>query len=159
MGPSGEILVGLALLAAVAGVVVPILPGPLLAGAAIWVWALAEREPLGWAVAGTATAILIASQAVKYVVPGRRMARAGVTSSSLLAGAALGFVGFFVVPVVGLFLGFVAGVYLAERRRLPHDRAWASTVAALRAVGVSMLIEALAVLLSSAVWLGAVILG
>ena len=30
----------------------------------------------------------------------------------------LGIVGFFVVPVVGLLLGFVLGVYLAELARL-----------------------------------------
>ncbi|CAN5396684.1 DUF456 domain-containing protein [soil metagenome] len=159
MGLLGQVLVGLTLLVAVVGVVLPVLPGPLLAGAAIWVWAVVERESLAWTVAVVVTAILLASQVVKYVVPGRRMNRAGVTHSSLLLGAALGLVGFFVVPVIGLFLGFVAGIYLAERRRLPHDRAWASTVVALRAVGLSILIEMAAVLLSSAVWLGAVALG
>ena len=35
-----------------------------------------------------------------------------------MIGGACGVVGFFVVPVVGLFLGFVLGVYVAERRRL-----------------------------------------
>lgn len=159
MGLLGEVLVGATLLVAVVGVVVPVLPGPLLAGIAVWVWALAERDALGWTVAGAVTVLLVASQVVKYVVPGRRMSQAGVENSSLLLGAALGFVGFFAVPLVGLFLGFVAGVYVAERRRLPHERAWASTVVALRAVGLSILIEIAAVLLSSTLWLGAVVLG
>ena len=39
----------------------------------------------------------------------------------------LGVVGFFVVPVVGLFLGFVLGVYLAELRRVGAAAAWPST--------------------------------
>jgi len=159
VGPLGEVVIGLVLLVAVVGVVVPLLPGPLLTGVAIWVWALVERDPLGWSVAVGATVVLIASQVVKYVVPGRRMSRAGVSSWSLLLGVVLGLLGFFVVPVVGLFLGFVAGIYLGERRHVPHDRAWACTVVALRAVGLSILIEMAAVLVASTGWLAAAVLG
>ena len=64
-----------------------------------------------------------------------------------------GLVGFFVVPVVGLFLGFVLGVYLAERGRLgQHRAAWASTIVALKAAGWSMLIELLTGLVMAATW-------
>nr|WP_284290737.1 DUF456 family protein [Angustibacter aerolatus] len=61
---------------------------------------------------------------VKYVLPGRRLKDAGVPWWTTLAGVALGVVGFFVVPVVGLLLGFVLGVYLAEPgpARLPRRR-------------------------------------
>jgi len=49
-------------------------------------------------------------------------------------------------------------VYLAERTRLrSHREAWQSTVQALKAVGVSILIELGAGLLIAAAWLGAVI--
>jgi hypothetical protein len=76
----------------------------------------------------------------------------------MLAGGALGLVGFFVVPVVGLLLGFVLGVYLAERGRLgQHQAAWTSTVVALKAAGVSMLIELLTGLLMAATWVIAVL--
>ena len=66
--------------------------------------------------------------------------------------SALGVVGFFVVPVVGLFLGFVLGVYLAERRRLGAAGAWPSTKASLRAVGLSILIELVAGVLAAGTW-------
>jgi uncharacterized protein YqgC (DUF456 family) len=159
VGTTGELLVGLALLVAVAGVVVPLLPGPLLAGAAIWVWALVERTGLAWTVVAAVTAILVASQVVKYLVPGRRMTREGVPVRTMLAGGVLGVVGFFVVPIVGLPLGFVLGVYAAQRLDHEHPEAWRSTRAALRAVGLSILIELAAVLGSAAIWLGAVVLG
>jgi hypothetical protein len=69
-------------------------------------------------------------------------------------------IGFFVVPVVGLPLGFVLGVYLAERLRLPgHAAAWASTRAALAAVGWSMVIEFLTALLVTAGWAVGLIAG
>ena len=54
----------------------------------------------------------------KYAVPGRRLKEIGIPSSTQWTGVALGLIGFFVIPVIGLFLGFVLGVYLAERRRV-----------------------------------------
>jgi hypothetical protein len=89
---------------------------------------------------------------VKYLVPGRRLKASGVPTRTLLVGGVLGFVGFFVVPVVGLLIGFVLGVYLAERARVGAARAWPSTVAALQAVGFSILIELVAAVLAAAVW-------
>ena len=54
----------------------------------------------------------------------------------------LAVVGFFVIPVVGFFIGFPLGVYLEERRRLGrHASAWRSTREALRAMGLSIVIE------------------
>jgi len=157
VGTTGELLVGLALLVAAVGVVVPLLPGTLLAGAAIWVWALTERTGAAWTVAGVVTVVLIAAQVVKYLVPGRRMSREGIPTSTLLTGGLAGVVGFFVLPLVGLPLGFVVGIYAAQRLGRDHPEAWRSTKAALRAVGMSILIELTAVLCAAALWLGVVL--
>jgi hypothetical protein len=54
---------------------------------------------------------------------------------------------------VGLFLGFILGVYLAERYRVGAQSAWPSTQEALRAIGVSILIELAAGVLATGVWL------
>ena len=62
-------------------------------------------------------------------------------------------VGFFVVPVVGVFIGFVLGIYASEVQRVGARMAWPSTKAALRAVGVSTLIELTSTLLAAAVWI------
>jgi len=54
-------------------------------------------------------------------------------------------------------LGFVLGVYLAERFRLGADHgAWASTRHAVRAVGLSILIELSAATLAAGIWVLAV---
>ena len=83
-----------------------------------------------------------ASQVVKYIVPERRLRESGVPRRSMLVGVLLGIVGFFVIPVVGMFVGFPLGVYLSERQRLgAHAHAWTSTKHALRATGLSILIE------------------
>jgi uncharacterized protein YqgC (DUF456 family) len=95
---------------------------------------------------------------VKYLLPGRRLRDSGVPGRTIAVGVVLGVVGFFVIPVVGLFLGFVLGVYLAELARLGgHERAWPSTRHALTAVGWSIVIELATGLLAAAVWIGAVV--
>lgn len=155
---STELLVGLVVIVGVIGVVVPVLPGTLLILGAVLVWALQDGSGTAWVVFAVVTVLLATGAIVKYAVPGRRLQAAGVPSSTLLAGAALGVVGFFVVPVIGLVLGFVAGVYLAEARRLGRDAAWPSTRHALLAAGLSLLIELAAALLAAGTWLvGAVL--
>jgi uncharacterized protein len=158
--PIGLVLVGAAIALGLVGIVLVFFPGLLLVWGAVAVWALEERTALAWGVFALATALAVAGTVVKYLLPGRRMRDAGVPTRSIVAGSLLGFVGFFVIPVVGLFIGFVLGVYLAERVRLPgHAEAWPATVHALKAVGLSILIELLAGLLIAGTWLLAVIVG
>jgi len=156
---TGLVLVGVAILVGLAGVLLPMLPGLLLCWGAVLVWALVERTAVAWTVLAVATLLFATSQVVKYLVPGRRLRSAGVPWGSMAAGGVLAAVGFFVIPVVGAVAGFVGGVYGAERLRLhTHAAAWPSTVRALRAVGLSVLIELVAGLLIGTVWLAAVLL-
>src|SRR4051794_19393914 len=154
----GIILVALAIAAGIVGVVVPVLPGAVLAWAAIVVWALAVGSATGWAVLAAATLLIGGAQVLKLLVPGRRLRNAGVPRRSILTGLVVGGVGFFLIPVVGFFIGFPLGVYLEERRRLArHASAWESTRQALRAIGLSMLIELSATVLAAGAWLAAVL--
>lgn len=147
-----EVLVGLAIAVGLAGVLVPVLPGTLLVGAGIAVWTVERGGTTAWIVGVLALGLLLAGVVVKYLVPGRRLRRAGVPSRTLLAGAGLGIVGFFVIPVIGLPVGFVLGVYLVELSRLGHGRAWPATMHALKAVGLGLAIELTFGLLAAATW-------
>ena len=151
-----EVLVGLAILVGLAGIVVPVLPGGILILAAILVWASESGGATAWTVAAVATTILVVGTVVKYLIPGRRL-KATVPTSTLLAGALVGLVGFFVIPVVGLFVGFPLGVYAAERARVGADQAWPSTKEALRALGVSILLELVSGVLAAVVWVVGVV--
>ncbi|WP_054812386.1 DUF456 domain-containing protein [Nocardia arizonensis] len=154
----GEIVVGLVVLVGLVGIVVPVLPGVILIFAAIAVWAFVTGGATAWAVFGVATAFLVVSGVIKYTWPGRRMKEAGVSNRALLVGAVLGIVGFFVVPLVGLFVGFVVGVYLSELQRLKtNEMAWPATKHALKGVGLSMLVELLGGLLATGVWVAGAI--
>jgi uncharacterized protein len=152
-----EIVVGVAVLVGLVGIVVPVLPGSVLILVAILVWATEQGTATAWAVSAVAASLLVVGAVVKYAVPGRRLKATGVPQRTIVAGGLLGIVGFFVVPVVGLFAGFVLGVYLTEAHRVGGGRAWPSTRAALAAVGVSILIELVAGLLAATCWVVGVV--
>jgi uncharacterized protein YqgC (DUF456 family) len=153
-----EFLVALAIAVGLVGIVVPILPGSVLVLAAVLVWAWATGGTTAWLAFAVAAAVLVVGNVVKYLVPNRRLKDAGVPASTQWIGAALGVVGFFVIPVVGLFVGFVLGIYLAEYRRLGGRAAWPSTSHALKAVGISIAIELAAALVATCVWVTGVVL-
>lgn len=160
MSGGAEVLIGLVIVVGLIGVVLPVLPGVLLIFGAIAVWAIVDGTTTAWVAFAIATGLLVVSGVVKYTWPGRRMRAAGVPTRSIVIGGLLGIVGFFVVPVVGLVLGFVLGTYLSELQRLHRaDVAWRSTVHATKAVGLSILVELLGALLASGVWLVAVLAG
>ena len=107
---------------------------------------------------GVVAVVLGAALLIKYLWPMKRMRSADVGTWSLLAGGVLGIVGFFVVPVVGLILGFVLGVYLAELALRRDNRlAWASTVHAIKGVMLSVGVELTGALVATMVWLLAVL--
>jgi uncharacterized protein YqgC (DUF456 family) len=156
----GLVLVAMAIAIGLAGILVPFLPGTLLVWAAITVWAFVEGDTASWVVLGIATALLGAGVLIKYLWPARRMKAADIGWRTMAAGAALGVIGFFVVPVAGLVLGFVLGVFLAElAQRRDRRRAWASTVHAVKGVALSVGVELVAALLATAVWVVGVVTG
>ena len=152
-----ELIIGLAILAGLVGIVVPILPGALLVLGAIMVWAFQLNSPAGWATLAVAAVAIGLSQVVKYLIPGRRLKAAGIPNGTLLLATALGVVGFFVVTEECLLAGFVLGVYAGERQRLGSEMAWPATKVALRAVGLSIMIELAGCLVATGAWLATVL--
>ena len=152
------LVAGLLVAVGIVGILVPVLPGLILVLAGIAVWAVPRGDAVGWTVLGIAVAIVVVGSVAKYLLPGRRMRESGVPTRSIVAGAALGIVGFFVIPVIGLFIGFPVGVFLAELVRLGDtSKAWPSTRRALGAVGFSILLELATGLLAAGVWIAALL--
>lgn len=147
-----DLIVGLAILVGIVGIIVPVMPGTMLILGAILVWAIKTQTSTGWVVFAVAATFLVIGNVVKYTVPRARMADAGVPGSTMLFAALGALTGFFVIPYVGLFVGFVAGIYLAELRRLGPAQAWPSTRHALEAVGISIVIELVAAVLATITW-------
>ncbi len=160
MNTLGTVLVALAIAIGLVGILVPVLPGGLLVFLAIAVWAVAVHTATAWVVLGVAAALFLAGEVVKYLWPMRRMRRAEVAARSLVVGAILGIIGFFVIPVLGLALGFVLGVYLCEYSALRDPtRAWTSTKHAIKGVALAMGVEFTAALMAAGVWVTGLVVG
>ena len=139
-----NIAVLLAMLVGTVGIVVPVLPGLLLVWGATLVWAFERQDPTGWVVFAVSTVLYAAGLVTQYLVPGRHMKRSGVDSRIVAVALGVAVVGFFVVPVIGGPLGFVAAVYLLERiKHHDHATAWRATGHAIRAVGLNIGVELL----------------
>jgi uncharacterized protein len=60
----------------------------------------------------------------------------------------------FVIPVVGLFVGFAGGLFLSEYVRLGNSRAaLRASGEALKAIGLGMLVEFAMVALAASIWM------
>ena len=154
---TGTVIVcGLLVVVGLFGIVVPVLPGTVLVLLGFLVWASEKGTAESWTVFALAAAVIVVGTVVKYAVPGRRL-KAAVPTSTLVVGGLVAIVGFFVIPVVGMLVGFPIGVYAAERVRVGAAGAWPSTRAALRALAHSILIELVAALLATAVWIAGVV--
>ncbi|MGC5027702.1 DUF456 domain-containing protein [Tsukamurella sp. DT100] len=139
------------------GIVVPVLPGSSLVALGILIWAIFTGGSAWWVFAA-ALAVMVLAWGVKYLVGGRTMAKAGVGKWSLVVGGIAGIIGFFVIPVVGLIIGFIGGTFAAEAIRLKDAKAgWQAALAATKAAGLLILIELAGALGAIAISLAAVL--
>lgn len=143
MSALGLAAVAVAMAVGLAGTLLPFLPGLVL----IWAAGLVYGLSAGFGTAGVVafvvmSVLLVVGTAAQFVLPSWRGAARGAPASVLLAGAGLGVVGFFVVPVIGLPLGAVLGVLLAEYNRTQDwPRAWALTKQVVVGYGIGVLVE------------------
>ena len=71
----------------------------------------------------------------------------------MVTGLVFGVVGMFIIPVVGLFVGFAAGLLLSELHRTrDFGTAVASSWAALKATGLGMIVEFGLACLAGSTW-------
>ena len=144
---------GLIIFLGVLGVIIPIIPGLIIALIGVLIWAFDLGSTAGWIVFGLCVAIYAAGLTLQFLIPGKRMKAAGIETRTLLLGMLLGIVGFFALPGVGGPLGFVLGIYLIEMgQSRDRELAWRQTKVALRGVLHSIGIELLAGLAIVTTW-------
>ncbi|MCK8615548.1 DUF456 domain-containing protein [Gordonia sp. C13] len=150
----GELLVAAVIFVGLVGIVVPILPGTLLIAGALLVWAIVVGG-WAWSVFAAALLVLVVGEVIKYLVAGKSLRTDGIPNRTVVVGGIVGIVGFFVVPVIGLLLGFVVGAVAAELVRTQSlELAWRGAVAALRAAAKTIGIELLFALVATSIWTG-----
>jgi len=147
------VLAGVLLVVAAVGVVYPGLPGSLLAIVTLLVWAWAMGTWAAWVAAIIGALLCAIGWAASAVLTGRKMKQLQVPGWAVLVAVVAGIAGMFLIPVVGLFVGFAAGLLASELVRHRDLRvAWRSGFAALKALGAGVLIELLLVCAAASVW-------
>lgn len=149
----GEVLVGVAVLVGLVGIVVQVLPGSVLVGSAILVWAIFTGGTQAWVVFGIAAAAIVIAEVAQWLLAGKHLRKANLPWATLAVGGIAGIVGFFVVPVVGLFLFFVGAIFLLEwARHKEVAAAWTSTKAAVQATLITIGVQLIGALVAAAAW-------
>lgn len=116
------VLAGIAICVGLVGIVVPVLPGSILIGIAVLVWAIVIGTGAGWATFAIVAVCVALGMSASWVLTGRKLKRMEIPTLTLVVSGIVALVGFFLIPVVGLLLGFVVGLFAMEYYRL-KDRA------------------------------------
>ncbi|GAB3272133.1 hypothetical protein GCM10027449_08440 [Sinomonas notoginsengisoli] len=137
------LLCALALAVSLAGIVIPVLPGSILGLLALLEWALfGDAGWGGWLVFAIGGVLFACGMGAAAFLTGKRLKARSIPSRSVVAGVILAIVGMFIIPVLGLVLGFAAGLLLSEWQRTGRlQSAAASSWAALKATGLGILVE------------------
>ena len=147
------VLAGVLLVVAAVGVVYPGLPGSLLAIVTLLVWAWAMGSWAAWAAAIIGVLLCVLGWSASALLTGRKMKQLQVPAWAVVVAVVAGTAGMFLIPVVGLFVGFVVGLLASELvRHRDLRKAWRSGWAALKALGTGVLIELLLVCVAASVW-------
>jgi len=147
-------LLGLVMAVGALGTIVPLVPGISLVWGAGLVYGLDRGfGAVGVVALAVMTSLGVAATVGGYVVPKRRASGAGASRATVWLGVAGAVVGFFVVPVVGLPIGGVLGIYVGERLRTGDTvTAWRATRATIAGFGIAVLVQFAAAMSMIAVW-------
>lgn len=134
----------------VCGIVVPVLPGSLAVACGLLVWAVWGTSPWGWLAFGVGLALVGVGATSSAVLTKRSLDKREIPRWPLFVALACAVVGTFLLPALGLAIGFVAGLLISEWIRVGTLREAVKTSwVALRATGVGMLLELACALLAS----------
>jgi len=152
------IVAGLLLAVAAIGAVYPVLPGSLLAIITLIAWAWIMGSPAAWTAAAIGSLIATAGWSASMVLTGRKLRQQQIPKRSIAVAMVSAVVGMFLIPVVGLFVGFGGGLLVSEYVRNRDFRsALRSSVETLKATGIGVLVEFGMVCLAGSVWMIGVI--
>lgn len=136
------VVAGILILVGLVGIVIPVLPGTITVIAGLLVWAIVIGGPVGWVTFAVGILFCLIGMTATYVLTGRTLKRASIPNRSVVIGLLAGIVGMFVIPVVGLPIGFAAGLFLSELARVREPAiALRTSGQALKATGIGVVVE------------------
>ena len=150
---SGAFLV--VLLIGLFGTVFPIFPGILLMWATVVSYGfVAGFDAVGIGVIVIVTVLTVISFVLGFTLPKQAADAAGASKKAQWAALLGAIIGFFAIPVVGIIVGAVAGIALAEYQdKQDRSAAWQSTKGVLVGMGWAVLAEIVIGVTMIAIWL------
>ena len=114
-----SVVAGLLLVVGVLGTIFPILPGSMLIIGTLLVWAWVLGSSASWTAGLIGMALAAIGMSSSLVLTGRKMKKKQIPNGPVTIGVIVGIVGMFLIPGIGLFIGFAVGLLAAElvRRR------------------------------------------
>jgi uncharacterized protein YqgC (DUF456 family) len=147
------VVAGVLLVVAAVGVLYPVLPGSPVAIATLLVWALVVGSWAAWVAAVIGALLCAAGWSASYVLTGRRLKQLEVPWWSIAVAAVAGVAGMFLIPVVGIFVGFAVGLLVSEAiRHRDLGRAVHYSLETLKAMGKGVIVEFVLLCCAAAVW-------
>lgn len=147
------VLAGILLVVAAIGAIYPVLPGSLIAIVTLLVWAWVMGSWPAWVAATIGSLICVAGWSASALLTGRKLKQLEVPGWSIAVAFVAGIVGMFLIPVVGIFVGFAVGLLLIEALRHGDPRhAFHSSVQTLKAMGTGVVVELLLICAAASVW-------
>ncbi|WP_193106782.1 DUF456 domain-containing protein [Brachybacterium sp. FME24] len=136
------VLVGLAYIVGLVGIIVPVLPGTITLVIATLIWAIVIGGWPAWIAFAIVLVLGAIGMTTSYVLTGRKLNRADVPMWPIYVGIAAGIIGIFVIPFLGLPIGFVLGLCIAEAlRQKDLKKGLNSAWIAMKALGLGIIIE------------------
>jgi hypothetical protein len=115
-------------------------------------------SPAAWTAAAIGAVLAAAGWSASAVLTGRKLKQHRIPKRSIAVAMVAAVAGMFLIPVVGLFVGFGAGLFLSEyARRKDFRSSLTSSAETLKATGVGILVEFGLVCLAGSVWMIGVI--
>lgn len=135
------------------GIVYPVLPGSIMVLLGVIVWAFSVRTAEGWWLLVLGGIITIAGMLAQTLLTGKTLKQRKIPNRSILLGVIGAIIGMFVIPVVGIFIGFALALLASEwARQKDLAYALADTLAALKSMGIGILVELAAALTTGSIF-------
>ena len=147
------VVAGILLVVAAAGTIYPALPGSPIAIVTLIAWAWVLGSAASWTAGIVGALLCTVGWSASAVLTGRKLKQHEVPGRSILVAVIGALIGMYFIPVVGIFVGFAAGLLLSELvRRRDVKAALKASGEALKATGIGILVEFTMVCLAGSVW-------
>jgi uncharacterized protein len=152
------VIAGILLVVAAVGVIYPVVPGSPIAIVTLLVWAWVVGGWAAWAAAVIGALLCVVGWSASAVLTGRKLKELEVPKWSILVAALAGIAGMFLIPVVGIFVGFAVGLLVSEAvRHRDVRRAVHYSLQTLKAMGAGVLVEFGMLCAAASVWSAGVV--